>query len=83
MNDHTVLENYVKMFSKSKDESEVAPAGLKELLIISYRLSMCVEDGNGFCPQLFNTVDAVVTSCVSTFENDDFELKRARMMILN
>ncbi|XP_058806957.1 uncharacterized protein LOC131673178 [Phymastichus coffea] len=63
MNDQTVLENYVKMFSKNKEESEITPDGLKELLIISYRLAMCIEDGHGFCPQLFNTVAAVVTSC--------------------
>lgn len=65
MNDQTVLENYVKMFADNKDGNEITPNGLRELLMVSYRLAMTGNTGGGACMQLFNTVSAVVTACVS------------------
>lgn len=52
------------MFSENKEESEITPNGLRELLMVSYRLALC-GSGGGFCTQLLNTVQSVVTSCVS------------------
>lgn len=65
MNDQTVLENYVKMFADNKDGNEITSNGLRELLMVSYRLAMTGNGGGGACMQLFNTVSAVVTACVS------------------
>lgn len=77
LNDEKILENYVKMFSENKEETEVTPNGLRELLMVSYRLTI-FGSGGGFCTQLLNTVQSVVTSCVSiikVFEkNSDAEL---------
>ncbi|XP_014217821.1 uncharacterized protein LOC106646292, partial [Copidosoma floridanum] len=61
MNDQTVLENYVKMFSDN-NENEVTPNGLRELLMLSYRLAMAGK-GGCYCAQLLNTISAVVTAC--------------------
>ena len=64
MNDQSILENYVKIFSPNKEENEVFPDGLRELLMVSYRLAMA-GTGGSTCLQLLNTVQAVVTACVS------------------
>ncbi|XP_011501888.1 PREDICTED: uncharacterized protein LOC105365432 [Ceratosolen solmsi marchali] len=62
MNDQTVLENYVKMFSENKEESEITPDGLRKLLMVSYRLAMSGNRGVS-CTQILNTVSAVVNAC--------------------
>lgn len=64
LNDEKVMECYVKMFSVNKEESEITPGGLTELLMVSYRLALS-GSGGGTCAQLLNTVGAVVTACVS------------------
>lgn len=67
MNDSVILENYVKMFSEAKDESEITPTGLTDLLMTSYRLSINGNGGSASGLQILGTIDAVVTSCVSRF----------------
>ncbi|XP_033337895.1 uncharacterized protein LOC117227074 [Megalopta genalis] len=62
MNDQTILENYVKMYSNLKGDGNVTPQGLKGLLNISYKIAMdssatpsCI-----FAEQIMNTV---IVSC--------------------
>ncbi|KAJ8677633.1 hypothetical protein QAD02_013420, partial [Eretmocerus hayati] len=62
LNDGKVLENYVRMFSDNKDASEVTPDGLRELLMVSYRLAICGNGGSS-CAQILDTISAVVNSC--------------------
>ncbi|XP_011310517.1 uncharacterized protein [Fopius arisanus] len=62
MNDRTVLDIYVKMYSNTMDESgEVTPQGLRDLLMISYRLAM--DNEGSTCPYVHKTIGAAVTSC--------------------
>jgi hypothetical protein len=81
MNDQTVLENYVKMFSENKEESEITPDGLRELLMVSYRLAMSGNRGDS-CAQILNTVSAVVSACVSITMKQKFKYNKYYYQIL-
>lgn len=66
MNDQTVLENYVKMYSNIKEDGSVSPEGLKALMNISYNIAM---DNSGTSPCIYTDqiINAAVVSCVSKF----------------
>lgn len=66
MNDQTVLENYVKMYSNMKEDGSVTPEGLKGLLRISYKIAVD-SSGGPSCIYIEQIVDAVIVSCVSKF----------------
>lgn len=64
MNDHTVLENYVKMYSNIKADGSISPEGLKALLNISYNIAMD-NSGISSCIYANQIINAAVVSCVS------------------
>ena len=64
MNDQVILDNYVKMFSGSKNGNEITQDGLTDLLLVSYRLARNSTSCSS-CPQLLRSVNAVITACVS------------------
>ena len=64
MNDQTILENYVKMFSDTKDQVDITQSGLTDLLLVSYRLARN-SSGSPSCPYLLRSINAVITACVS------------------
>ncbi|XP_033219637.1 uncharacterized protein LOC117174542 isoform X2 [Belonocnema kinseyi] len=62
MNDDSVLESYVKIYSNLKEEGDVTPQTLKSLLMVSYTLAM----GNDNIVTLLSaerTFNAVLISC--------------------
>ncbi|XP_043796831.1 uncharacterized protein LOC122717131 [Apis laboriosa] len=62
MNDHTVLENYVKMYSNIKADGSISPEGLKALLNISYNIAMD-NSGISSCIYANQIINAAVVSC--------------------
>lgn len=64
MNDQTVLENYVRMYSSLKGDGSINPDGLKALLNISYKIAMD-NSGTPSCIFADQIINAVVLSCVS------------------
>lgn len=63
MNDRTLLEIYVQVYSNTtEDSSDVTVDALKDLFMMSYRLSM--DDVSPTCHYIDETIDAAVTSCV-------------------
>lgn len=62
MNDHAILENYIKMYSDMKDR--VTPETLKTLLTCCYQLAM-ENNSTSSCLKSQQTINAVVVSCVS------------------
>ncbi|XP_043257495.1 restriction of telomere capping protein 5 [Colletes gigas] len=62
MNDQTVLENYVKMYSNMKDDGNIDPEGLKGLLHISYKIAMD-SSGTASCIYAGQIINAVIISC--------------------
>ncbi|OAD60072.1 hypothetical protein WN48_06656 [Eufriesea mexicana] len=62
MNDQTVLENYVKMYSNIKEDGSVSPEGLKALLNISYNIAMD-NSGTSSCIYIGQIINAAVVSC--------------------
>ncbi|XP_034190551.1 uncharacterized protein LOC117608903 [Osmia lignaria lignaria] len=62
MNDQTVLENYVRMYSCLKGDGSVNPDGLKALLNISYKIAMD-NSGTPSCIFADQIINAVVLSC--------------------
>ncbi|XP_015607771.1 uncharacterized protein LOC107273773 [Cephus cinctus] len=67
MKDRTILENYIKMYSRSSSSSEcceVTPDSLRALLMTSYRLAMeNYSGGSQTCLHIHRTIDAVLISC--------------------
>lgn len=64
MNDESVLENYVRMYSNLKGDGDVNTKNLQSLLMISYVLAM----GNANMVTLLSAeriINAVLVSCVS------------------
>lgn len=64
MNDHTILENYVKMYSNIKIDGSISPEGLKALLNISYNIAMD-NSGISSCIYANQIINAAVVSCVN------------------
>nr|XP_014299509.1 PREDICTED: uncharacterized protein LOC103575575 isoform X1 [Microplitis demolitor] len=61
MNDRIILDNYVKIYCNSQENSDMTPETLKELLMISYQSATDSEPNS--CPYIHNTIHTVVTSC--------------------
>ncbi|XP_044007440.1 MTOR-associated protein MEAK7 isoform X2 [Aphidius gifuensis] len=77
MNDRTLLDIYVQVYSNTTDDSsDVTVNALKDLFMMSYRLSM--DDCLPTCNYIEETIDAAVTSCVEvpspTEENTNIPL---------
>lgn len=66
MNDQTVLENYVKMYSNMKGDGSIDPEGMKGLLYISYKIAMDSSRAAS-CIYAGQIINAVIVSCVSKF----------------
>lgn len=62
MNDHTILENYVKMYSNIKIDGSISPEGLKALLNISYNIAMD-NSRISSCIYANQIINAAVVSC--------------------
>ncbi|XP_034942247.1 uncharacterized protein [Chelonus insularis] len=62
MNDQTILDVYVKMFSTtSKEDGDITSGAFKELLMTSYQLA--TDCGPNSCIFVHDTIEAVVSSC--------------------
>ncbi|XP_017876040.1 uncharacterized protein LOC108622592 [Ceratina calcarata] len=62
MNDHIVLENYVKLYSNVKGDGGMSPEGLKALLNMSYKIAVD-STGAPSCLYADLIMDAAVSSC--------------------
>ncbi|CAK9818155.1 hypothetical protein ANTQUA_LOCUS9691 [Anthophora quadrimaculata] len=62
MNDQSILENYVKMYSNIKEDGSVSPDGLKDLLNLSYKIAMD-SSGTPSCLYAEQIINAVAISC--------------------
>ncbi|KPI98968.1 PREDICTED: uncharacterized protein LOC106118012 isoform X1 [Papilio xuthus] len=64
LDDNAIIEAYVRMFTSDSDESIVTPDGLKNLLYISYKLSMDhYPEGPQTCLMINKTLSAVINGC--------------------
>ncbi|CAG5047470.1 unnamed protein product [Parnassius apollo] len=64
LDDTVIIETYVRMFSSETDESVVTPDGLRNLLYISYKLSMDhYPEGPQTCLMINKTLSAVINGC--------------------
>ncbi|XP_076757195.1 uncharacterized protein LOC143427152 [Xylocopa sonorina] len=62
MNDQTVLENYVKLYSNIQGDGSVSPEGLKALMNCSYKIAMD-SSGTPSCIYADHIINAAVVSC--------------------
>ncbi|KAG7207918.1 hypothetical protein KM043_009508 [Ampulex compressa] len=68
MNDQTVLENYIKMYSNITKDGHITPDSLKALMMNSHKLAMN-SSGTNSCIYVEQMVDAVIISCFHGKDN--------------
>ncbi|KAM3957867.1 uncharacterized protein ACR2FA_008135 [Aphomia sociella] len=70
LDDAVIIETYVRMFGAETDDNMVTPDGLRNLLYISYKLSMDhYPEGPQTCLMIHKTLAAVVNGCFNNKES--------------